>query len=127
MSALPGEVIHMLSDDGLDLHSVYDGPEGQVVVRMGWSDLDVAESNYESAINGFVTRLPAIIETVGEPGSGTRRTRLWRLSAFNVLINVGRPVWWLPRAQVSLAKRRVRVGWLLVAVTVEASNRNRAR
>lgn len=57
-----------------------------------------------------------------QPGQ-RRVSRLKRLFGTPVYIHIhtGPPTWWLPRAEVSIRKRRFMVGWLrgLVAVAVD--------
>lgn len=109
------DVIHYLSDDGLALHSYYDGDaliEGTAV----WPDAETAEDRVLDAVAAFEERLDALI--VSAPSTGKRRSRYRRLGPFSVTVHRPERWWLLPRLHVSRTRRRVTAAWGPAGVSV---------
>lgn len=125
-SAPSGQVFHMLADDELSLTSVYDGPEGVATVTIGWGDLETARDNHLNAVNGFDKRLADIVQKIIVEQNS--RQRLRRVGRFNVLLNTGAPIWWLPKARLKdgEGRRELAFGWLYAAVHVFPRSRHEA-
>jgi hypothetical protein len=98
-------------DNGLALHCEQVTSHGVFSSVIKWSDLSVAEANYETAIAAFLSRplaqdaMPGLENTVRRIGLG--KTTVW------IALSSGPPVWKLPRLWFGRAgKRRLGVGWL---------------
>lgn len=113
-----GQVFHMLSDDGLSLTSVYDGPEGVASVLIGWKDIETARDNYATAADGFEARLPELVAKIVREKNSKQRLR--RVGPFNVLIGTGAPIWLLPKVRFRDGRGRWELGfgWLYTAVQI---------
>ena len=118
-----GQVFHMLSDDGLWLTSVYDGPEGVATVKIGWKDIETARDNYANAADGFESRLPEIVAKIVREQNSKQRLR--SVGPFSILIGTGAPIWWLPKVRLKDAEGRWELGfgWLYAVVQISPKDR----
>lgn len=111
-------VFHMLSDDGLELHSVYAGPAGTVDVMIAWTDIDTAEANHLVAAASFEHRLTDLRRKMAEERNA--RQFLRHCGPLTVFVSIGPPTWWKPNIGLRLrGGLRLRAGWLRAAVQVE--------
>lgn len=110
-------VFHMLSDDGLCLHSVYAGPGGTIDVMIGWTDCDTAEVNHLVAAASFEHRLSDLRRKLAEERNAKEFVR--HVGTMRVFVSIGPPTWWKPSLGLRLRDGfRFRAGWLRAAIEI---------
>jgi hypothetical protein len=111
------DVFHMLSDDGLALHSVYAGSGGTIDVMIGWTDVETAEANHLVAAASFEHRLSDLRRKLAEERNA--KQAVFHVGAMRVFVSIGPPTWWKPDLGLRLRGGfRFRAGWLRAAIQI---------